>query len=111
MLAYEGMTALDLVGPQYVLSSILGLTVYLAARSLDPIRTDTGIVLLPDTLFADCPDEPTILFVPGGTEGTLAAITDDETLAFVKRLGARAEYVTSVCTGSLLHEPLRTDWP
>src|SRR4029078_2051305 len=42
-----------------------------------------------------------LLCVPGGF-GTVEAIEDARYLAALRRLGARARYVTSVCTGSLL---------
>ncbi|MBH5317525.1 DJ-1/PfpI family protein [Paenibacillus sp. GSMTC-2017] len=102
LLLYPGMTALDLIGPQYVFSTIIGMNVHLAAKSKEPILTDTGVSILPTMTLQECPNELTVLFVPGGTEGTLAAIEDHETLAFVADRGARAQYVTSVCTGSLV---------
>lgn len=42
-----------------------------------------------------------LLCVPGGL-GTAAAMEDPLYLAGLRRLGARARYLTSVCTGSLL---------
>jgi cyclohexyl-isocyanide hydratase len=102
LLLYPGMTALDLTGPQYVFASTMGMKVHLLAKTADPITTDTGLVIQPAGTFEQCPDDISVFFVPGGTTGTLAAIRDDETLAFVKACGERAEYVTSVCTGSLI---------
>ncbi len=40
--------------------------------------------------------------MPGGTSGTIAAARDRETVAFLRDRAARARYVTSVCTGSLV---------
>jgi cyclohexyl-isocyanide hydratase len=102
MLLYPGMTALDLIGPQYVFASMMGMKLYLTAKTMSPILTDTGVIINPNSVFSDCPTESTIFFVPGGTMGTLAVIQDEETLAFVKKYGSNAEYVTSVCTGSLI---------
>ncbi|SAI59921.1 AraC family transcriptional regulator [Bordetella ansorpii] len=48
------------------------------------------------------PRDLTVLFTPGGTEGTLAAASDAETLAFMADRGGRAKYITSVCSGSLI---------
>jgi putative intracellular protease/amidase len=39
-----------------------------------------------------------LLFVPGGY-GQIAQMEDAETLAFLRRVGARARWVTSACTG------------
>jgi cyclohexyl-isocyanide hydratase len=102
MLAYPGMTLLDLVGPQYMFASLLGATVHIVGRTLDPVTTDTGVTILPTTTFDACPADLTILFAPGGTAGTLQAMQDPATLAFVSDRGTRATWVTSVCTGSMI---------
>ncbi|MEM9796852.1 MAG: DJ-1/PfpI family protein [Pseudomonadota bacterium] len=102
MLAYPGMTALDLVAPQYMFASLLGATVRVVARDPGPIRSDTGLVIVPDLTFDAAPEAPDILFAPGGISGTLAAMEDVATIDFLAARGARAGYVTSVCTGSLL---------
>jgi cyclohexyl-isocyanide hydratase len=52
--------------------------------------------------FKECPEDVSILFVPGGTGGTVKAMSDPEVIGFLKSRGAKAEYVTSVCTGSLV---------
>jgi len=50
----------------------------------------------------DCPEELAVLFVPGGTTGTLKMMEDAEVLAFLKSRTEKSDYVTSVCTGSLV---------
>lgn len=102
LLAYPDFTALDLVGPQYMFANLMGAKVHVVAKTLDPVRSDTGLVFVPTMTFDACPKELDILFVPGGTTGTLAAIGDDVILDFVADRGARARLVTSVCTGSLV---------
>lgn len=102
MLVYPKMTALDLVGPHHMFSSLMGAKVHLVAKSLDPVTSDAGLTITPTTTFADCPRDLTVLFTPGGTSGTLAAAADRETRAFMADRGTRAKYVTSVCTGSLI---------
>lgn len=101
-LVYPQFTALDMVGPHHMLSSLMGATVHLVGKSREPVRSDTGLVFVPSTTFEDCPQDLDILCVPGGTRGTLAAMGDDPTMRFLKDRGERAKYVTSVCTGSLL---------
>lgn len=54
------------------------------------------------TTFAQCPAELDILFVPGGGDGTLAAMQDEALLRFVNDRGRAAKWVSSVCTGSLV---------
>jgi putative intracellular protease/amidase len=102
MLVYPKMTALDLIGPQYMFASLMGAKVHLVAKTRAPVTSDTGVTIIPTATFAECPKNLTVLFTPGGTEGTLAAMRDPETLAFMADRGARARYVTSVCTGSLI---------
>ncbi len=102
MLVYPRMTALDLIGPQYMFASLMGAQVHLVAKSLQPVTSDTGVTITPTATFADCPRDLTVLFAPGGTQGTLEALEDHETRAFMADRGSRASYVTSVCTGSLI---------
>lgn len=102
LLIYPQFTALDMVGPHYMLSSLMGATVHVVARTKEPVTSDAGLVFMPSASFDDCPADLDILFAPGGTNGTLAAMQDEATIAFLKDRGARAKYVTSVCTGSLL---------
>lgn len=102
MLVYPGFTALDLVGPQYAFSMLENVQVHLVWKTLDPVTSDTGITVHPTKTIADCPDNLEIVFVPGGTTGTLALMSDGVVLDFLAARGATATYVTSVCTGSLV---------
>lgn len=103
MVIYPGFTALDLFGPHHFFFAALpGAEILLVAKDRTPVETDSKVALLPTTTFADCPEKLTILFVPGGTAGTLKAARDEETRRFVADRGAKAEWVTSVCTGSLI---------
>lgn len=101
-LIYPQFTALDMVGPHYMLTSLMGATTHVVAKTREPVTSDTGLVFMPSTTFEDCPADLDILCVPGGASGTLAAMRDDATLRFLKDRGGRAKFVTSVCTGSLL---------
>ncbi|MGD9784056.1 MAG: DJ-1/PfpI family protein [Hyphomicrobiaceae bacterium] len=101
-LAYPEFTSLDLVGPHYMLGSLMGATTMIVARTREPVVSDMKLAILPTHTFAECPADLDIICVPGGSTGTLAAMQDAETIAFLKDRGARAKYVTSVCTGSLV---------
>lgn len=100
-LIYPNMTALDLVGPHYMFSLLMGAKVHLVAKTSAPVTSDLGLTIMPTTTFAHCPQDLTVLFVPGGTDALVAA-ADPQTRAFIADRGARAKYVTSVCTGSLI---------
>lgn len=103
MLVYPEMTALDLVGPHHFLGAT-GARIELVTtqRDLSPVSSDLGLPILPTATFETCPEDVTLLFVPGGTRGTIAAARDARTLALVRDRASRARYVTSVCTGSLV---------
>ena len=102
MLMYPGMTVMDLIGPQCMFGSMMGAKIDLVAKTLDPVTSDAGVTIIPTATFESCPRDLTVLFAPGGTDGTLAAAADPETLAFMADRGARAKYITSVCSGSLI---------
>ena len=99
MLIYPGLTLLDLIGPQTALSWH-GQTI-LVAKTLDLVTSDSGIGIQPTMTFSGCPDQLDVLFVPGGM-GTAAVMEDAETLHFLADRGARAGWVASVCSGSLI---------
>ncbi|WP_257453630.1 DJ-1/PfpI family protein [Archangium lipolyticum] len=99
MLLYPDFTLLDLSGPQAVLG-LHGKT-HLLWKTLDTVTSDSGPGIQPTATFGDCPDDLDILFVPGGM-GTARAMEDPEILRFLANRAARARYVTSVCSGSLL---------
>ena len=101
-LVYPQFTALDMVGPHYMLTNLLGATTYVVWKNRDPVRSDTGLVFVPSATFEECPRDLDVICVPGGTTGTLAAMQDPAVMRFLEDRGTRARYVTSVCTGSLL---------
>jgi cyclohexyl-isocyanide hydratase len=100
MLIYPKLTQLDLTGPYEVLARFPELTIDLVWKSLDPIDDALGLRLTPTRTFSDCPAAD-ILFVPGGP-GQLALMQDTETLAFLRAQSQSAQWITSVCTGSLV---------
>jgi cyclohexyl-isocyanide hydratase len=99
-LLFPGVTQLDLTGPAQVLSRVPNAKVHLVWKTTGPVATDVGFRIEPTTTFDDCP-ALTVLCVPGGF-GIGELLGDAPTLAFLRRQGAGARYVTSVCTGSLV---------
>lgn len=102
MLVYPHMTALDLVGPNQIFAWMGNVEVHLVWKDKNLIVSDTGIPIQPTMTLKDCPDNLTILFVPGGSRGTIPLMDDAEMLDFLAQKAKTARYVTSVCTGSLL---------
>lgn len=99
-LIFPDVTELDLMGPAQILSRVPGAQVHLAWKCLEPVVTDVGFSINPTTTFADCPPLD-VLCAPGGA-GVVDRLGDQEVLSFLRRQGASARYVTSVCNGSLL---------
>lgn len=97
---FPNLTQLDFTGPLQVLSRLPGAEVHLAAKTMAPVATDAVLTLNPTCVFADCPPVDA-LCVPGGF-GVDQAMNDPELMAFVRREGGRAKYVTSVCTGAFI---------
>ena len=100
MLLYPGLTQLDLTGPYEVLGRAPDTTLHLAWKSVELVRSDSGLGLMPTTSFEDCP-RADVLFVPGGA-GQIALMSDETFLGFLRRQAETATWVTAVCTGSLL---------
>ncbi len=102
MLLYPQFTALDLVGPHHIFSALQGYRVELVWKTTDPVSSDFGLAVKPTLTLEDCPEELAVLFVPGGTAGTVKMMEDKDILEFLKSRGEKSEYVTSVCTGALV---------
>ncbi|MBD8066094.1 DJ-1/PfpI family protein [Devosia sp. PTR5] len=104
MLVYPGFTALDFVGPHHFLGNLPATNVHVVTTQHDlaPVSSDLGLMVQPTITMDDCPLDLTVLFIPGGMGGTIAAARDERVLNFVSSRASRARYVTSVCTGSLI---------
>lgn len=101
MLVHPKMIMIDLVGPISVFN-LTGGKIHLVGKDRMPVPTEVGIPVAPTTTFAECPRDVDVLFVPGGLDGTIAALDDAETIAFLREIGRKAKYLTGVCTGTLL---------
>ena len=98
---FPDLTQLDFTGPQQILSRLPDSAMHIVAKSEAPVRSDSGLSLLPTHTFKTCPPLD-LLCVPGGLGGVVEAMNDYETIQFIHRQGATAKYVTSVCTGAFL---------
>lgn len=100
LLLFPRLTQLDLTGPYEVFARLPDTKVHLIWKSLDPVVSDVGLPILPNTTFETCPDLD-VICIPGGP-GMNDLLNDEVVLSFVRRQGAQARYVTSVCTGALV---------
>ena len=104
MLLYPKFTALDLVGPHFFFASMFGAKVHLVTteKDLTPVASDLGLAIQPTVTMADAPKDLDVLFMGGGTEGTLSVMKRADTMAWVRDRASRAKHITSVCTGSMI---------
>ena len=88
LLVFPGLTQLDMTGPYEVLARLPGWRAEIVARTMEPVRTDKGLTILPTLDFASAP-QLDLLVVPGGP-GTDDLLLDEEAVAFVRRQGLAA---------------------
>ena len=100
LLLFPNLTQLDLTGPWEVFARMPGVSNYLVWKDRQPVMSDRGLAILPTATFDDCPPLD-LICIPGGP-GQIALMDDEETLDFVRRTANNAQWVTSVCTGSLV---------
>jgi cyclohexyl-isocyanide hydratase len=100
LLVFPKVTQLDFTGPLQVFSGVPGAKVHLIWKRIEPVPTDTVMMLTTTITFADCP-QLDVICVPGGA-GINDMVNDEEMLAFLRKQAEGAKYVTSVCTGSLV---------
>jgi cyclohexyl-isocyanide hydratase len=100
ILVFPRVQQLDLTGPYEVFASLPAANVHLVWKDRSAITSATGLVLAPTMTFGECPALD-VLCIPGGA-GINALLEDAEVLGFVRAQAARARYVTSVCSGSLV---------
>lgn len=97
---YPRVTQLDFTGPYEVLAQMPGAEVLVASKEGGVLVSDMGLSFANLTRLADI-ESCDLIMIPGGP-GQTEAMLDADFMAQVKRLGAGAKYVTSVCTGSLI---------
>lgn len=99
-LFYDGMTALDAIGPHEVLSRLPGVTIHCVSQRAGIIRTGANLVLMTDQGLSDV-TQADILLIPGACNATTLRDHPD-ILEWVRMIHATSLWTTSVCTGSLI---------
>ncbi len=98
---FDGITALDAVGPYEVLSRLPGAEVRFVAEDPGPKRAGSGMLsLVAEVSLADLAD-PEIVVVPGGP-ATRTLTEDEALLGWLRGVHESSLWTTAVCTGSLL---------
>ncbi len=99
-LFYDGMTALDAVGPHEVLSRLPNTKTLRCARHAGPVHIECGLVMNAEFSISDV-THADVLVVPGG--GRASTLREyPEMLEWIRAMHANSTWTTSVCTGSLI---------
>src|SRR5215469_4503830 len=97
---FPGVTQLDFTGPHQVFSSLPACEVVVASVAGGTLESSGGLTFAGLRRLADIA-ACDLICVPGGRGVTDNAIQDQAFLGELRRLAATAQFVTSVCTGSL----------
>ncbi len=101
ILLFDGLTALDAVGPYEVLSRVPGVELHFVAAEPGLKRSDNGLLaMVADRSIDDVP-RPDVLLVPGG-HGEVRVREDERVLDWLRTAHETTRFTTSVCTGSLV---------
>ena len=101
ILIFDGLTALDAIGPYEVLRSVPGWDVRFVGPEKRTVRTDSGHLGLSADYALEEATEPDIVLVPGGA-GNRPLMTDERVLSWLREVDGQTKWTTSVCTGSLV---------
>ncbi len=99
-LLFDGVTALDVIGPYEVLSRLPGIESVFVAREPGAKSATGGLRLLADQALSDVA-YPEVVVIPGGS-GVRALLNDEPILSWLRAAHSRSCWTTSVCTGALL---------
>jgi putative intracellular protease/amidase len=97
---YDGVTALDAIGPYEPLSRLPGADVRFVGVEAGPKRCDTKVLSLVADQSVDEVPSPDVIVVPGGVGSRHES--GEALLDWIRSVHETTRWTTSVCTGSLL---------
>ena len=112
ILAYAGVQSLDVTGPLEVFAGARTLIaaegrpepsyeVRIVSRDGEPLRTSSGLTLVPHAALGDAPRDVDTLIVAGG-QGVRQAVAERALIDWISQTAATARRTASVCTGAFL---------
>src|SRR4051794_34673358 len=107
ILAFDGVQTLDVTGPFEVFQSANRLrggdeySVEIVAPKTRPLRTGSGLAIVPDRATRGVRGPIDTLLIAGG-DGVLQAVQDERLVGWVKRTAGHARRVASVCSGAFM---------
>lgn len=99
---YNGLTALDAVGPYEVLSRLPEANVKFVAKEKGVIVTDTHFLKLVAEYDISDIDKADILVIPGSVVGFIREAKDKALLSWITKINLTSTWTTSVCSGSII---------
>jgi putative intracellular protease/amidase len=99
---YNGLTALDAIGPYEVLSRLPDANVKFVAKEKGVIVTDTHFLKLVAEYDISEIDKADILVVPGSVVGFKSEAKDIALLSWINKINSTTTWTTSVCSGSII---------
>jgi transcriptional regulator GlxA family with amidase domain len=110
ILLFPGVQSLDVTGPLEVFAGAerliesrgaaeRGYEICTLSAEGAPLRTSSGLTLVPDGALEGLPEKIDTLIVPGGS-GSRAVAADERQLRWIADTSARARRTASVCTGA-----------
>lgn len=100
ILIYDGVTALDAIGPYEVFNTTPNISIKFVATSKGEKRTDKGQLALVADYSLDEVIAPDIILIPG-TPNPQAVMGDQAALDWIRACHLTTKWTTSVCTGAL----------
>lgn len=102
ILIYDGLTALDAIGPYETLALLPDTEIQFVAKDKGLKRTDSrALGLMADYSFADI-QQADVVVVPGSSNSTRLVMSDEATLEWLRHIHLTTQWTTSVCSGALI---------
>lgn len=98
---YPDFTALDLIGPYEVISRWPEAEVHFVASSLEPVRCDAGLTVIPTDTPETMP-QPDLIVVPG-SGNPVPVLSDQVLIDWLRSTAPGCQWTASVCTGAGLY--------
>jgi putative intracellular protease/amidase len=99
---YDGITALDAVGPYEVLSRMPDANIKFVAETKGPITTDSHFLkLIADYEISEI-EKADILLIPGSVIGFLREARNKNVKGWINKIHQTTQWTVSVCTGSII---------
>jgi putative intracellular protease/amidase len=99
---YDGMTALDAVGPYEVLARLPDAEVKFVASTPGPKKTDVGLALIADSSLDDVP-APEVIVIPGS--GKVPFLDDPAAAEWVRQAHETSKWTTPAARGRCCSVP------